>query len=78
VEHPDKVIARWQELSTWAFGRPVRIISSEDEFEGVTRGLTSSGALVLEMDSGAVRHISSGEISLRSPNQIGGKTFVES
>lgn len=64
--HPEKVIERWEELSTYARGLRVGVESPDGGIEGITRGLTPRGALILEMDSGEVREVVSGEVSLRA------------
>lgn len=63
---PDRVIARWEELSSYARGCAVRVESSAGSIEGVTRGLTAAGALVIELSNGETREIVSGEVSLRA------------
>lgn len=65
IAQPAAIIERWQQLSSFAKDCPVRILSSEVEIFGVTRGLTASGALLIELDDGEMREIVSGEISLR-------------
>lgn len=62
---PSRVIARWQELSSYAHDCPVRVDSSEGVIEGITRGLTPSGALIIET-ARETREIVSGEVSLRA------------
>jgi BirA family biotin operon repressor/biotin-[acetyl-CoA-carboxylase] ligase len=62
---PETIIDRWQQLSSYANDCPVRIISGETICEGITRGLTAGGALVLELANGERREIVSGEVSLR-------------
>jgi BirA family biotin operon repressor/biotin-[acetyl-CoA-carboxylase] ligase len=61
----DLVIGRWEELSSYARNCPVRIESSDGSLEGVTRGLTPKGALIVELSNGETREIVSGEVSLR-------------
>lgn len=61
-----EVIARWEELSSYARGCTVRIESSEGAIDGVTRGLSASGALIVELANGETREIVSGEVSLRA------------
>lgn len=60
------VIARWEELSSYARNCAVRIESADGSIEGVTRGLTPKGALVVELSTGEMREIVSGEVSLRA------------
>jgi BirA family biotin operon repressor/biotin-[acetyl-CoA-carboxylase] ligase len=62
---PGGVISRWEELSSYARGCNVRIESPDCVIEGVTRGLVSSGALIVELDGGELREIVSGEVMLR-------------
>jgi BirA family transcriptional regulator, biotin operon repressor / biotin---[acetyl-CoA-carboxylase] ligase len=63
---PGEVIARWEELSSYARGCAVRIESAEGPINGITCGLASSGALILELPDGEKREILSGEVSLRA------------
>src|ERR1041384_818147 len=68
LSQPGDVIARWEELSSYARGRHVEVQSGEEVIDGITRGLTSSGALLLEMADGDTRAIIAGELSLRASN----------
>jgi BirA family transcriptional regulator, biotin operon repressor / biotin---[acetyl-CoA-carboxylase] ligase len=65
ISQPENIISRWQELSSFARDCAVRIISHQTFVEGITRGLTTSGALLVELDDGELREIVSGEVSLR-------------
>lgn len=64
TDRRDQVISRWEQLSSYARGRAVRVESSKDSIEGMTRGLNAAGALIVEMDTGETREIVSGEVSL--------------
>lgn len=66
IVHPEKVVERWEELSSFARGRRVGVQLPEGAIEGITRGLTSRGALILEMDNGETREVVAGEVSLRA------------
>ena len=66
ITHPDQVIERWEQLSSYARGRRVGVESPEGAIEGITRGLASCGALILEMDNGEIREVVSGEVTLRA------------
>ncbi|HEY7911568.1 MAG TPA: biotin--[acetyl-CoA-carboxylase] ligase [Blastocatellia bacterium] len=66
ARRPAEVLARWEQLSSYAHGREVRVLSGGVTIEGVTRGITSAGALVLELGNGERREIVSGEVSLRA------------
>ena len=66
VSRPRLVSARWEALSSYARGCAVRVESSDWSIEGVTRGLTDTGALIVELAGGETREIVSGEVSLRA------------
>ena len=66
VTEPSTVLARWEELSSYARGCAVRVESSDWSIEGVTRGLASTGALRVELANGEIREVFSGEVSLRA------------
>jgi BirA family transcriptional regulator, biotin operon repressor / biotin---[acetyl-CoA-carboxylase] ligase len=70
VAHPKEVIERWEELSSSARDRRVGIESIDGAMEGVTRGLTLSGALKLELATGEIREIVAGEVSLRATSAM--------
>jgi BirA family biotin operon repressor/biotin-[acetyl-CoA-carboxylase] ligase len=65
ISQPEKIIERWQQLSSYTNACEVRIISGGAIIEGVTKGLTASGALLVELANGERREIVSGEVSLR-------------
>ncbi|HZS07329.1 MAG TPA: biotin--[acetyl-CoA-carboxylase] ligase [Blastocatellia bacterium] len=61
------IIGRWQQLSSYAIGKPVVVTLDDEQFTGVTDGLTETGALRLRTASGETRTIIAGEVSrLRS------------
>jgi len=57
-------LSRWEVLDNF-INRPVKLIIGEKEIFGISRGIDSQGALLLEQD-GAVKPWVGGEISLRS------------
>ena len=57
-------LARWEVLDNF-INRPVKLIIGEKEIFGISRGIDSQGALLLEQD-GVVKPWIGGEISLRS------------
>ena len=67
--HPEEVIARFEELSTYARGCRVCVEAADDVLEGVTQGLAASGALMVRLENGDVRHVVAGEIKLRRMGQ---------
>jgi BirA family biotin operon repressor/biotin-[acetyl-CoA-carboxylase] ligase len=66
IADPNQVIARWEQLSSYARGCRVRVESSEGVIEGVTHGLTPLGALIVGLGTGEKREIVSGEVSVRA------------
>jgi BirA family transcriptional regulator, biotin operon repressor / biotin---[acetyl-CoA-carboxylase] ligase len=61
----ENVVGRWQELSSSSRGCRVRIQSPDGDFDAVTCGLASTGALRVELETGQVRELFSGEVTLR-------------
>ena len=57
-------LARWKRLDNF-IDRPVKLIIGDKEIFGVSRGIDSQGALLLEQD-GVIKPWVGGEISLRS------------
>ena len=49
--------------------RSVRVIGANETIEGIARGVTDGGELILETSAG-VRHFSGGEVSLRGENGL--------
>lgn len=64
VAQPPDVIARWEALSSYARGCHVVVATGSGMVEGVTRGLTARGGLLVE-SQGERREVLSGEVSLR-------------
>jgi BirA family biotin operon repressor/biotin-[acetyl-CoA-carboxylase] ligase len=64
-DRPETVVEKWQEFSSSARDCRVRIKSGDRVIVGTTRGLTPTGALVLELDDGERLEFVSGEVSLR-------------
>ena len=65
LQQPATVIAEWQARSSYADGCAVRVENGDSRIEGVTRGLASSGALIIETADGGRREVVAGEVSLR-------------
>ena len=65
LKSQDAVIARWEEISTYAHGCSVSVETPDGLVEGLTRGLTAGGALLIETDEGRFREITSGEVKVR-------------
>jgi BirA family transcriptional regulator, biotin operon repressor / biotin---[acetyl-CoA-carboxylase] ligase len=65
IESPGLCLTAWERLSSYARGCRVRVMSSGPEFEGITMGLTDTGALVVVLPDGERREVISGEVSVR-------------
>jgi BirA family biotin operon repressor/biotin-[acetyl-CoA-carboxylase] ligase len=68
IRYPERVIAQWEHLSTYARGCAVRIETTGEIIEGETQGLAASGALKIKLESGEAREVVSGEVRLRRKN----------
>ena len=68
-DSPERIVARWEELSRSARDCPVRVTSGDRVVEGITRGLTPAGALILDLESGNRLEFVSGEVSMRAVNR---------
>jgi BirA family transcriptional regulator, biotin operon repressor / biotin---[acetyl-CoA-carboxylase] ligase len=66
---PEEVIARFEELSTYARGCRVCVETADDVLEGETQGLAAGGALRVRLKNGDVRQVVAGEIKLRRSDQ---------
>jgi len=58
-----RIIERWEELSSYAKHRQVRIATDGEEILGETLGLARSGALLVRTPDGQVRSILAGQVS---------------
>jgi BirA family biotin operon repressor/biotin-[acetyl-CoA-carboxylase] ligase len=57
-------LAAWTARSSYAEGRRVRVSLAEEIFAGTTRGLEPDGALRVETDTGQIRLIRAGDVTL--------------
>ncbi|MBI3951833.1 MAG: biotin--[acetyl-CoA-carboxylase] ligase [Acidobacteria bacterium] len=57
-----EVIRRWSELSSYAEGKAVKVITGDRTISGITRGLTPTGALIVEPPTGEWEAILTGEV----------------
>ncbi len=65
----EHTIREWCAHSSYAIGRRVRVMLSDEAFEGTTRGLESDGALRVETAEGRMRIVRAGDVTaLRSTN----------
>jgi BirA family transcriptional regulator, biotin operon repressor / biotin---[acetyl-CoA-carboxylase] ligase len=57
------VLARWQQLSSYAQGQQVTVTLDDEQFEGVTAGLTKDGSLLVQTADATLRTILAGELT---------------
>jgi BirA family transcriptional regulator, biotin operon repressor / biotin---[acetyl-CoA-carboxylase] ligase len=60
------IVSAWSERSSYAQRKKVRIQDGELEIKGTTRGLESDGALRLETETGEIKIVRAGDVSLRT------------
>jgi len=65
------ILRRWQELSSYAAGKPIVAYLDQTELRGETAGLTETGALLVRTADGQLRQIVAGEVNGLRPE--GGK-----
>ena len=59
---PQAIVARFEDVSSYARGKRVRITEGSSIMEGVTDGLTAEGLLLVRRDDGQVERILSGRV----------------
>ncbi len=59
---PVSITAPWAELSSFAFGRTVKVHDGVRQIEGITDGLSALGALRIRQDDGGVEEVYSGDV----------------
>lgn len=59
----DKVVREWSKRSTFARGKQVRVANGDEIIEGVTHGLESDGALLIETDAGEFKTVRTGDVT---------------
>jgi BirA family transcriptional regulator, biotin operon repressor / biotin---[acetyl-CoA-carboxylase] ligase len=66
VHHHDgaeMVVREWSQRSTFATGKRLRIANGEEIIEGVSRGLESDGALLIETAAGEFKTVRTGDVT---------------
>lgn len=58
----EQIRQEWSNRSSYAFGKEVRIKVENETIYGITRGIEENGALLLELDSGELKIIHTGEV----------------
>ena len=54
----------WSARSSYASGKRIRVTNEGVILEGITRGLESDGALRIETDTGEIKIVRAGDVSL--------------
>lgn len=74
---PSEVLDRYRQLSSYTRGCAVRATVAERDgslsIEGVTRGVTATGALMIETADGQIKLLSSGEVHRIRPANLSGE-----
>jgi BirA family biotin operon repressor/biotin-[acetyl-CoA-carboxylase] ligase len=60
---PAIITAEWSKRSSYTEGKRVRVTFAQESIEGVTRGLETDGALRIEIDTGAIKVVHSGDVT---------------
>ena len=69
---PGDIVTAWSERSSFAEGKEIWISDGDAEFCGTTRGLTLEGALKIETETGQLRIVRAGDVSLRPRRAVKG------
>ena len=68
ADGPEKIIREWCARSSYAEGKLIRVIESNETLVGTTRGLERDGALRVETDDGVIRIVRAGDVNSLRPN----------
>jgi len=60
------VVREWSQRSSYASGKRITVSEGDDRFAGTTRGLEPDGALRVETESGEIRIVRAGDVSVRA------------
>jgi BirA family biotin operon repressor/biotin-[acetyl-CoA-carboxylase] ligase len=63
---PSEVVREWSQRSSYASGKRVTVSESDDGFAGTTRGLEPDGALRVETETGEIKIVRAGDVSVRA------------
>jgi birA, biotin-[acetyl-CoA-carboxylase] ligase region len=58
-----KIRDEWTKRSSYAFGKPVRVVLENETFHGTTRGIDVNGALRVETETGETRIVQAGDVT---------------
>jgi BirA family biotin operon repressor/biotin-[acetyl-CoA-carboxylase] ligase len=57
-----RIRAEWTNRSSYANGKPVRVVMENETIHGITRGIEENGGLRVELDSGEIRTVHAGDV----------------
>jgi len=63
TEGPEAIVARFSEVSSYAYGKRVRIETASETYTGTTEGLEPSGLLRVRRDDGRVLPVIAGTLT---------------
>jgi BirA family biotin operon repressor/biotin-[acetyl-CoA-carboxylase] ligase len=63
----EEIIGEWSARSSYFEGKRIRVIDSNENLVGTTRGLENDGALRLETDEGEIRIVRAGDVTAVRP-----------
>lgn len=64
-----RIVTRWEELSSFAYGQRVYVTTDEESLSGTTSGVSSTGGLNVREDSGRIRTVLAGEVTRIRKNE---------
>jgi BirA family biotin operon repressor/biotin-[acetyl-CoA-carboxylase] ligase len=64
---PEEILREWSARSSYCEGKRIRVIESNENLVGTTRGLENDGALRLETDEGEIRIVRAGDVTAVRP-----------
>ena len=64
----EKIVASWTARSSFATGKAVQVSNGEEVWQGITCGVEADGALRLRTETGQIKLVRAGDVSLRSSN----------
>ena len=59
---PEKIRAAWTRRSSYALGKSVKVVLENETIHGTTRGIEENGALRVELASGEMRIVHTGDV----------------
>ena len=63
----EEILREWCARSSYFEGKRIRVIESNENLVGTTRGLENDGALRLETDEGEIRILRAGDVTAVRP-----------